>query len=65
MPIDATYIDGGRGGPEIVLNPPIADWMENTTNQPLWPAAGLAERPGHQDALWAWWTTPTWPSSAC
>ena len=39
QPIDATYIDGGHGGPEIVLNPPIAKWMENTTNQPLWPAA--------------------------
>jgi S-DNA-T family DNA segregation ATPase FtsK/SpoIIIE len=36
-PIDATYLDGGHGGPEIVLNPEIAAWMENADNKPLWP----------------------------
>jgi GTPase SAR1 family protein len=37
QPIDATYIDGGHGGPELVLNPPVAAWLEDTANQPLWP----------------------------
>ena len=35
-PIDATYLDGGHAGPTTVLNPPVAAWMENKEDKPIW-----------------------------
>src|SRR5579859_4451493 len=37
-PVDASYLEGGRLGPEIVLSSPVAAWMENADKQALWPA---------------------------
>jgi DNA segregation ATPase FtsK/SpoIIIE-like protein len=37
QPIDANYIAGGSLGKTIVINPAVADWMNNTAAKPIWP----------------------------
>ena len=42
-PVDATYVELGARGPEIVLNPMVTEWMGNEASMPLWkPVDGTA-----------------------
>jgi DNA segregation ATPase FtsK/SpoIIIE-like protein len=42
-PVDASYMAGSKQGTQIVINPDVAKWMENTKARPLWKGVDWSE----------------------
>jgi DNA segregation ATPase FtsK/SpoIIIE-like protein len=42
-PIDASYLQGSKPGAELVINPDLAKWMENSKSRPLWKGVDWSE----------------------